>query len=371
MQPESEALLCQYHYDAQDRLVASTPLAQARIQRFYQQDRMTTETQGKVQWSILQHGEQPLAQQRRQDASVENRLFATDLQCSVLNVLDARQPNPLAYTPYGHSRFGNGLPSLLGFNGERREPLTGWYLLGNGYRAFNPVLMRFNSPDSWSPFGEGGLNAYMYCVGDPINQADDNGHAPNFFSIGRALLPSFTKRPSTRNIAALSGPMSEIKSINQGISVFTDTYKGAKRLNLMGHGTEQPVNGYHKIIGDGKTFTPEQLYESAINSGVAVSDYENIRLIMCYSANGGTASFAQRFSDIAKKPVKGYVNPVSVEPGIDRMTYMLQYPSTSLRKQTDGSLSFDKIKIFKKNPYLRGTPERRKFSYQPVKFNPR
>ncbi|KAG0373379.1 hypothetical protein BGX24_011777, partial [Mortierella sp. AD032] len=26
-------------------------------------------------------------------------------------------------------------------------------------RAFNPVLMRFNSPDSSSPFGSGGLNS--------------------------------------------------------------------------------------------------------------------------------------------------------------------------------------------------------------------
>ncbi|WP_249410703.1 hypothetical protein [Pseudomonas sp. St316] len=31
----------------------------------------------------------------------------------------------------------------MGFNGERREAKTSWYLLGNGYRAFNPVLMIF------------------------------------------------------------------------------------------------------------------------------------------------------------------------------------------------------------------------------------
>ncbi|WP_434706426.1 RHS repeat-associated core domain-containing protein [Pseudomonas sp. Z1-12] len=48
--------------------------------------------------------------------------------------------------------------------------MTGHYLLGNGYRAFNPGLMRFNSPDSLSPFGEGGLNAYAYSVGDPVNR---------------------------------------------------------------------------------------------------------------------------------------------------------------------------------------------------------
>ncbi|MCO8161603.1 RHS repeat-associated core domain-containing protein [Pseudomonas sp. 21LCFQ010] len=63
-----------------------------------------------------------------------------------------------------------------GFNGELCDPLTGHYLLGNGYRAYNPVLMRFNSPDSLSPFGEGGLNAYAYCQADPVNRIDPNGH---------------------------------------------------------------------------------------------------------------------------------------------------------------------------------------------------
>ncbi|AUZ59367.1 hypothetical protein PRJ_2764 [Pseudomonas sp. XWY-1] len=29
-------------------------------------------------------------------------------------------------------------------------------MLGDGYRAFSPVLMRFNAPDSLSPFGDGG-----------------------------------------------------------------------------------------------------------------------------------------------------------------------------------------------------------------------
>ncbi|MCY1449848.1 hypothetical protein D9M71_666160 [compost metagenome] len=41
--------------------------------------------------------------------------------------------------------------------------------------------MRFNSPDSWSPFGEGGINPYTYCGGDPRNRFDPNGHAFKFF----------------------------------------------------------------------------------------------------------------------------------------------------------------------------------------------
>ncbi|WP_350617515.1 RHS repeat-associated core domain-containing protein, partial [Pseudomonas sp. HY7a-MNA-CIBAN-0227] len=71
----------------------------------------------------------------------------------------------MAYSVYGHRPAESGVASVLGFNGERADPVTGHYLLGNGYRAFNPVLMRFNSPDSWSPFGKGGINAYGYCGG--------------------------------------------------------------------------------------------------------------------------------------------------------------------------------------------------------------
>lgn len=64
----------------------------------------------------------------------------------------------------------------VGFNGERVDLLSGTELLGNGYRAFSPKLMRFGTPDSWSPFGEGGINPYLFCNNDPINQADPTGH---------------------------------------------------------------------------------------------------------------------------------------------------------------------------------------------------
>lgn len=102
-------------------------------------------------------------------------LLATDQQRSVLNALDANRPHPIAYTPYGHHPLGD-LLSLLGFNGELPDPLTGHYHLGSGSRQFNPVLMRFNSPDSLSPFGKGGRNAYAYCEGDPRIFLDPSGH---------------------------------------------------------------------------------------------------------------------------------------------------------------------------------------------------
>ncbi|SNS02070.1 RHS repeat-associated core domain-containing protein [Pseudomonas japonica] len=104
-------------------------------------------------------------------------LLSCNLQQTPLAVLVDRQRQSIAHGPYGHRSECPDLPGS-GFNGQWREPETGWYLLGNGYRAYNPVLMRFNSPDSLSPFGRGGLNAYGYCLGDPVNRTDPDGHVP-------------------------------------------------------------------------------------------------------------------------------------------------------------------------------------------------
>ena len=183
--PTREILLSRYHYDPLDRLVDSTSLEQSTLQRFYCKTRLSCEIQGAVQRTVVQHDDQLLAQQQREWGQVVATLLATDQQRSVFNALDANQPNPFAYSPYGHRPAENGLLSLLGFNGERPDPVTGHYHLGNGYRQFNPVLMRFNSPDSWSPFGKGGLNAYVYCAGDPVNRADPTGH--NFFTVTKAI----------------------------------------------------------------------------------------------------------------------------------------------------------------------------------------
>lgn len=81
------------------------------------------------------------------------------------------------YTPYGHRQEGLSHQQLLGFNGELLERHSQTYQLGNGYRPYSPRIMRFIAPDSWSPFGDGGVNAYGYCTGDSINNVDPDGHA--------------------------------------------------------------------------------------------------------------------------------------------------------------------------------------------------
>ena len=78
------------------------------------------------------------------------------------------------YDPFGQTV--NRSPANAGFNGAYQESPTGHYMLGNGYRAYSSILRRFLSPDSISPFGRGGFNAYAYCKGDPMNASDPTGH---------------------------------------------------------------------------------------------------------------------------------------------------------------------------------------------------
>lgn len=90
-----------------------------------------------------------------------------------------------AYSCYGFKASTPAMPTL-GFNGQTVDPITGNYHLGIGYRAYNCILMRFHSPDSASPFERGGLNAYAYCSGDPVNYQDPSGHGRFFKNLFRS-----------------------------------------------------------------------------------------------------------------------------------------------------------------------------------------
>lgn len=165
-----------YRYDAQDQLVELTqPAGAPTIRRFYHEEQLLNEERGNEVVTAFRQGDVVLAQ-HEQGAKSVTTLLGTDLQASVLSETREGQQQQFAYSPYGHQSTQGGLASLLGFNGQLLDPGTGWYLLGNGYRVYNPVLMRFHSPDSLSPFEGGGINPYAYCLGDPINRCDPSGH---------------------------------------------------------------------------------------------------------------------------------------------------------------------------------------------------
>lgn len=102
-------------------------------------------------------------------------LIGTDRNGSVISASQSRSDQLFSYSPYG-DRTGQDDQSLPAYNGEIIDKATGYYHLGAGYRTYIPSLMRFNKPDSESPFGVGGINSYAYCGGDPVNNTDPTGH---------------------------------------------------------------------------------------------------------------------------------------------------------------------------------------------------
>ena len=174
MSAKKKVLLHQYAYDPLDRHIKSGGSQGGETQVFYNNDRVATEIKGNTAYRVFETDNAVLAQLTTTPRGVETALIAHDDKRSTLATLTGEQHTPVAYTAAGYSPADE--QRVLGFNGERDDKTTGHYLLGNGYRAFNPVLMRFNSPDSWSPFGEGGINAYAYCAGDPVNRTDPTGH---------------------------------------------------------------------------------------------------------------------------------------------------------------------------------------------------
>ncbi|MCE7764526.1 hypothetical protein GQL56_17925 [Pseudomonas putida] len=141
--------------------------------------------QGDQHRTLLSHSALPFAEQQM-DGDHRTALLATDIQGSIIYAEDESNFEEHCYSAYG---FAPTLPSTrvtVGFNGKVFDSFLNAYLLGNGYRAYAPRHMRFSSADDSSPFGQGGVNAYCYCAGDPVNYHDPSGHA-------RSLIANFKK----------------------------------------------------------------------------------------------------------------------------------------------------------------------------------
>jgi RHS repeat-associated protein len=248
---------------------------------------LVTEIQGQVQYSVFEHEAQLLAQRRFEADSVDCALLATDLQRSVLHSIAVGQHQQPVYSPYGHRSPEGGLISLLGFNGERRDPVTGRYLLGIGYRAFNPVLMRFNSPDSLSPFGKGGVNAYAYCGGDPLNRVDPMG---NYFV--PALVTGLARGALAQRV---------FRIVDAAISV---PLAAAGRLS----------RGYHAGVNAINKLRPSYRAAGASDDAIQVANAERLKSIDDYVKAGNFVE-AVKHAGTQEAAVTTFVGPRNLENG--------------------------------------------------------
>lgn len=258
-------------------------------------------------------------------------LLATDQQRSVLNTLKANQPpQAITYSCYGHRTTASGFLSVLGFNGEMADPMTGHYLLGNGYRAFNPVLMRFNRPDILSPFGKGGLNSYAYCLGDPINSHDPNGRfaLPTFLS---RIFETSLRRLGITGQTYMSGPEKIFKTPTakrkpkfsyNSITNLSDRRHSSAPKNALKSSTEELTKwdliGYH-----GSTQANAESLMTGLNprysgstNGVTLGN--GFYITPDYNLAAGYASLAARSQNSTPKIYSVYTNKLTkLKPGRD------------------------------------------------------
>ncbi|MGJ7550740.1 RHS repeat-associated core domain-containing protein [Pseudomonas alloputida] len=150
-------------------------------QFFYQGNRLSNDI-GATRRHFLWANDTAIAQYDLSAKSVSP--VRTDRVNTVLGT--HKKSHQQSYAPYGMLAI-DAPTSALTFAGQRFDCRSGTYPLGNGYRNYNPGLMRFTQPDAVSPFGKGGINGYAYCLGDPINRVDRNGRWPS--------IPTWVKKP--------------------------------------------------------------------------------------------------------------------------------------------------------------------------------
>jgi RHS repeat-associated protein len=204
----------QYRYDPLDTLSAQTRGGE-QDRRFYRDGELANQIRGSQNSTFIRGGDTLLAERQ---TGIDNAtlLLGIDDNNSVLREVSEDVTSTSAYSTYGYRSGPAPAMGKLGFNGELAEADSGWQLLGNGYRAYNPLLMRFHSPDSESPFGEGGVNSYAYCEGDPVNFTDPTGHSIGTFFSGLARI--VTRAKTTASKIAKNIP-AELKAVPKGKTV--------------------------------------------------------------------------------------------------------------------------------------------------------
>ncbi|MFV3404721.1 MULTISPECIES: RHS repeat-associated core domain-containing protein [Pseudomonas] len=293
---------------------------------FYQGDWLVTINRAGQPRAILRATDIPLAEHSK--GSQATKILAVDKKGSALIALNANKKQH-AFTAYGHSPSSEESMSSIQFNGQYADPLTASYLLGNGYRAYCPSIMRFNSPDTLSPFEEGGLNGYAYVQNDPVNFIDPSGHF-SFFSHSRTF-------------------RGEARVIEAGAFAFMakhPTNKGKQAITLAVHGSGG------KIHGQRKSLDAKGIISNLEKENFKTKDYD-IHLISCTSADtpkGAEYSLAQEIANLTKKTVIGYSGTVHASTKFNRqgrhtfISHTVWEEISSFRPKT--KVNFDR-KVFK------------------------
>ncbi|OCW22527.1 hypothetical protein [Pseudomonas sp. S3E12] len=133
------------------------------------------------------------------------------------------------------------------------------------------------------------------------------------------------------NSIAMGGEIKNVRVLDEGLVLFEDIHGGAKRLTLDAHGVVNPMDGSTSILVNGEHLAPREFLDHLKRTRVKIEDYDEIRLTVCNSANGGANSFAAQFAKLTKKPVKGYEGTMYVQPNVESM-HLNNFPHRAARR---------------------------------------
>jgi RHS repeat-associated protein len=189
------SLSASYIYDYSGRQVVHIMPNQDPLEMIYGVNSLANERQGNKTVSYLFGMKGKLAR-FVSDVQTQHQIstyFAFDQSGTIVNEMSGSSLSSLvmtherAFTPYGvESTLYKDLNQQeisayidlneFGFDGQRTDSQSGLQFLGDGYRAYNPLLRHFMSYDSMSPFSKGGINGYSFGNNNPIMFGDPSGH---------------------------------------------------------------------------------------------------------------------------------------------------------------------------------------------------
>jgi hypothetical protein len=150
--------------------------------------------------------------------------------------------------------------------------------------------------------------------------------AAGSISLGSGLIPSAASasRTSGQLTLGLDDEIQRVQALGRttrqngetGMAVrFDDILPGGgRRLNILAHGVRpETARAASRMLIGGTRQTPVELEALLTYSGVNYGDYQRIRLLSCYSANGYSTSFAGRLAILTHLPTTGFKGEVTVQ----------------------------------------------------------
>ena len=195
--------------------------------------------------------------------------------------------------------------------------------------------------------------------------------AMGIFALSKGIAKGVGAIKNTR--LTLGGMMRQLDLLLDGLYTFEDSYKNAKRLNIVAHG-EAVGNGSQLVIktaGGYRNMDVDELV-NILKSRYNVDDYSNIRTLACYSGVGEQNSLGYRLSQQLKKDVKSYIGQVTgnfTPEGVSVIFKKAENLGLYSDMQGHYAERFS-FTVYKENPYdvIREPIKRMSWKYQLIKF---